>query len=491
MFVSADANHPAGFQDAGYGHCSGVYVGNGIVLTAGHCIAYMDDVQVAFGEEADDPEWLDVSPVCKAHSDGDWVFMNSPLESGWAYSGIDVAYCKLSSGHPTPPYSPVMVPNGCEAQYIRDKLFGDGSGPYGEAVEIVASGSESEPPAPLGTKRQAPANVVFEKYIEEAGEFEILNLLPEQEDGLQAETDPYTIWDGDSGGPVYFEMENGSWRTLGVIRHRLKLKPDLGDGLNQTFRLFAGLNSTPRHLGWIESNSLRDITPCHNWTGTEWSWVGGAGCGGEFDTSPDSSSSSWPGCSSGTVSTSTACSGWMPPGPDNKTSPSQADELLKFAINGPQVVSSNLLFGRNKLPQWIGTVGNDSYTSTTSESTEAFGGRGHDSLFVGVGADEVHGGTGNDLLVGGPQNDVLIGGRGLDYVHGDDGNDKIIIRGRCEIVAGETIHGGAGTDTLYTPVSLATLSALGVTVTSIEVVVINHPALHLATCESPPMMGPG
>ena len=164
--------------------------------------------------------------------------------------------------------------------------------------------------------------------------------------------------------------------------------------------------------------------------------------------------------------------------------------LLGFALYGAGGVAADQMFGRNRLIQWVGTTGADGLTSTTRDANEVFGGRGNDSLFVGSGSDEAHGGVGNDMLVGGADNDVLVPGRGLDFVQGDAGNDKVIISGTCELLAGETISGGSGTDTLYTPVSLAALATLGVTVTSIESVVINHADLQLATCATLGALGP-
>jgi hypothetical protein len=291
-----------------------------------------------------------------------------------------------------------------------------------------------------------------------------------------------TFFGGDSGSPSYFEMLNGTWRTLGLHTNRIQFYWDLGDGLGPVARVYGVFDSTPRHLRWIESDSGFDLTPCHDWDGAKWVWSGNQYCAWAYDLSPETSGSSWPNCISDYPSTVTECAGWTPPNPDNKVAPSDADGILDVAQYGAIPPQSGALFGRPKLSQWTGSIGNDSLTSTSRNSTESFGGRGHDSLFVGAGADEIHGGSGNDLLYGGADNDVLVPGRGLDYVQGDDGNDKIIIRGTCEIVSGEVINGGAGTDTLYSPVNLATLTGMGVTVSSIETVVINNAALEQGTC---------
>jgi hypothetical protein len=66
--------------------------------------------------------------------------------------------------------------------------------------------------------------------------------------------------------------------------------------------------------------------------------------------------------------------------------------------------------------------------------------------------------------------DRLLPGPGRDVVRGGDGNDTIVIQDICEIVSGETLDGGAGSDSLYSPLSLSQLVAAGVTVRSIETI---------------------
>jgi hypothetical protein len=484
VFVRPAPGHPAGYSSTEWYQCSGVFVGD-LVLTAGHCIAYMDSVNIHFGEDADTPEVIDVPVACNANSDGDWVEM---IDNHWAWFGTDIAWCELSSDHAYP-IEPVMLPNGCEPQYLRDLLFGADAGFYGEHVSAVASGGENQSATIIGTKRAAPMSVMFERYVPALGVTAAWYLLEGQEDGNDPDVDPETIFGGDSGGPIYFEMANGSWRTLGVILSVLGAAFDLGDGRGAELRAYGLTNSTPRHVRWIELDSDVDITPCHTWSGGKWVWDANSLCGLEYDLSPETGSS-WPGCGSDGPSWIGECNGWTPPGPDNKTSPSQAQSMIDVAKFGFGGSLRGELFGIPALTEWVGTSGNDSVTWTNTQSTEVFGGRGHDTLFAGAGADQIHGGTGNDLLYGGSQNDVLVGGRGMDYMQGDAGDDVFVIRGTCEVSAGEVISGGAGSDTLYTPVSLASLTSLGVSVSSIEKIVINNSALQVGTCQSPPATPP-
>lgn len=125
------------------------------------------------------------------------------------------------------------------------------------------------------------------------------------------------------------------------------------------------------------------------------------------------------------------------------------------------------------------------------------GGNQGDLIRGGIGDDTIVGGNGKDGLPnglwGGPGNDPITGGNGKDYIRGGagadtmlggNGNDVFVIAAACEAVAGEIIDGGAGVDTLESPISLAELQAAGVVIQNVEVVVIT-PALPDAECVDP------
>lgn len=486
MLPSAD--HPNMSQT--WRICSGVYVGNHIVLTAAHCIAYTDHVQIFFGEHADTPYWGMPVQDCEVHPDGDWLeFTNINGNPYYEYHGKDLAYCKLPAGHPEPPYAPVLVPNGCETDYVRHRLFGPGASPYGDFVTYVSSGCEqdenclaTDPDIVIGTKRKAfGGRVLFETHVKAINSIGINMLQPGQEGG--ANSSMRAVTNGDSGGPVLYSMPDGSWRVLGINNARSQGNYNLYDGNGQIIRNHVYVNSTPRWLHWIEATSSNDITPCHSWDGLKWSWEGNPLCGQSYDTSPESSSSSWPGCSSSTVAAATECAGWSGPAPGTETAaPSEAELILEFLVNGDGEVSGELL-GQLKLRQWIGTVQDDLANISGRVPFEVYVGRGNDVVYGSSRDDEIHGGVGDDLLMAGDGNDIVYPGRGMDYVDGGPGDDKIVIFGTCEIVDGEVIDGGGGYDVLYSPVSVEELLALGVTIRSIEEIVINHPDAQRSACD--------
>jgi hypothetical protein len=131
------------------------------------------------------------------------------------------------------------------------------------------------------------------------------------------------------------------------------------------------------------------------------------------------------------------------------------------------------------------------YVSARAGDDLLLGGPGDDTLKGGTGRDRLEGGPGHDTLYGNEDDDVLVGGPGDDHLQGHagadlivpgpgedfvlagDGDDVVLVLDVCELTAGEYLAGGTGTDTLVTPVPLAELTALGVTVTGFEVIEVD------------------
>ena len=104
-------------------------------------------------------------------------------------------------------------------------------------------------------------------------------------------------------------------------------------------------------------------------------------------------------------------------------------------------------------------------------------GSGQDVVKAGPGNDKVDGGHGDDVLDGGDGDDNLTGsegddtlhpGPGRDHVLGGRGNDTVTVFDLCEVERDELYNGGFGTDTLITPIPVADLALLGVTVIGFE-----------------------
>ncbi|MBV5302650.1 MAG: hypothetical protein JZU70_00360, partial [Chlorobium sp.] len=104
-----------------------------------------------------------------------------------------------------------------------------------------------------------------------------------------------------------------------------------------------------------------------------------------------------------------------------------------FTINGTVFIADDLVSN----PTVAGQSGDDTIV----------GGSGNDTINSLSGNDNLFGGAGNDSIVAGDGNDQLTGGAGIDNLNGGNGIDLFAF-GNSEFVAGETIDGGANTDTL-------------------------------------------
>lgn len=112
----------------------------------------------------------------------------------------------------------------------------------------------------------------------------------------------------------------------------------------------------------------------------------------------------------------------------------------------------------------LGSTGNDTKVSFSSDDQLFHMGEGNDFVVAGdgddivdggSGADELKGGLGNDSLIGGTGNDTLAGGSGNDTLNGGDGNDWASYNGAAngvtvDLLSGTASNDGFGdTDTLY------------------------------------------
>lgn len=130
--------------------------------------------------------------------------------------------------------------------------------------------------------------------------------------------------------------------------------------------------------------------------------------------------------------------------------------------------------------------GNDIVTNIGQDGV-SYGGAGNDLFFDGFSSTTIYGGPGDDnlsdlgggLAEGNDGDDVFfawsgdhnfVGGPGLDRIYGSalGGDDTITIYDACEVVAGEVYEGGAGYNTLVSPISPADLMAMGVLVLNVD-----------------------
>jgi hypothetical protein len=144
--------------------------------------------------------------------------------------------------------------------------------------------------------------------------------------------------------------------------------------------------------------------------------------------------------------------------------------------------------------------GNDNDVLTTGSANDVcVGGDGSDVITLPVGSGEAYGGNGNDVIevtgagviFGNAGNDEITGvlgshqiypGPGRDVVVAGPGDDAVHVYDACELQALEVLDGGLGFDTLYTPIPVSAMVAMGVVVIGFEQIIVTTADRHLSEC---------
>jgi hypothetical protein len=229
--------------------CSGTLVHPLVVTTAGHCGT--NHKTAIFGETQSRPARSVPIDYCRTYT-------------GTRVPGhlADWAFCKLKTPVTDVPIVPILM--GCETEILKP----------GQRVVVAGFGANATPPNDgFGTKR----------WVET-----IIN----QEDtgrGIQVGGMGKAPCYGDSGGPAFVRLDDGSWRVFGIDSSGLS--SDCRDG-----DLMALIHPA---VPWIEKSSGIDITPCHDADGT---WHPSRACR-SFSVAPMSSGRTWKnGCAESTES---------------------------------------------------------------------------------------------------------------------------------------------------------------------------------------------
>ncbi len=108
-------------------------------------------------------------------------------------------------------------------------------------------------------------------------------------------------------------------------------------------------------------------------------------------------------------------------------------------------------------------------THQTELAKEAGRSNGNDTIDGGGSDDFIFGQEGNDTIHGGSGNDIINGGSGADILNGDAGNDTFLLA-NGEFAAGESIDGGADSDTIVLT-NATTVDFTTGTITSVETLI--------------------
>jgi MYXO-CTERM domain-containing protein len=233
------------------GLCSGTLVNPRVVTLAAHCQTAGPVRSIYFGESNRTPaRKVDVSK-CNFYPD-------------FQANVNDVAYCVLSEPVNDVPIAPVLM--GCETSVLEK----------GKMVDLVGFGITSmQQPTSYGIKRFASVPL-----LNTPGPTGNIAQVGTSSNGCE----------GDSGGPIFVRLADGTWRTIGVASTTAVET----DGTTMECVSPTNYILLSRYVRWIESDSGIDITPCHDADGR---WNPSAECG-RFSTAANTSTGTWDdGCS--------------------------------------------------------------------------------------------------------------------------------------------------------------------------------------------------
>jgi hypothetical protein len=240
--------------------CTGTLVHPLIITTAAHCGT--NHRMATFGETNDTPARRLPIEYCK-------VFQK---ESG--PDATDFAFCKLREPVTDVPIIPPLM--GCEIDVLKE----------GQKVVVAGFGDNNDRNGGYGTKRWVETTI------------NRLDTGKGAQIGGMGKAPCY----GDSGGPAFVQLPDGTWRAFGIDSAGLADSCTAGDIMAMIWKA----------VPWIEQQSGVDISPCHDADGK---WHPGPDCRG-FSRDPLATGRSWAnGCAEPTLSPPAATCGMAaPPG---------------------------------------------------------------------------------------------------------------------------------------------------------------------------------
>ena len=223
--------------------CSGTLVHPRVVVTARHCLfnestgVWTPPKSVVLGEHNVFARTVAVSS-CTPHPDD------------------DIGFCILAEDVTEIPIVPVMAP--CEVSELA----------VGKAIVEVGFGVTSASGTTYGTKKLINGTIASVPLDQIT-----IDVTAGSQDGE---------YYGDSGGPLFFQMPDSTWRVVGADCCSPSIIQGSPDPRISTYV------SVPHHVLWMQEESGLDLTPCHDASG----WNPTAACSG-FPTNPGSSVGTW------------------------------------------------------------------------------------------------------------------------------------------------------------------------------------------------------
>ena len=235
--------------------CSGVLVHPRAVITAKHCL---DPLPTSIGIGESRSKWV----------------KSVSIDRCYAHPETDFGICILDREIPDIAIVPVMAP--CEMSELRK-----GAG----AVE-VGFGTETATSHGVGGIKKW----ILATLVDDALAIPTIDVTSNSQNGE---------YFGDSGGPLFFRMSDGTFRVVGEDC----CSPDFILG-SEAPRVSTYV-SVPYHVPWAEKVTGLDLTSCHDGAG----WTGERACTG-YPVDPDRLGADWSTmCAGQTFHSSRTCGG--------------------------------------------------------------------------------------------------------------------------------------------------------------------------------------
>ena len=217
--------------------CTGTLVHPRVVTTAGHCLTEDGPKEITFGEVWSGQGVVRTVKIERCHDGQD--------------SGIegDFGFCVLAEAVTDVPVVPVLM--GCETAALQS----------GQAAVLTGYGRRG------GISFRSGVKYLVDVAINQVVGNDV-HLGNSRAGGCH----------GDSGGPAFVQLGDGSWRTFGATSRGTLFCN--GQTIYTLIHPF---------VPWMEATSGIDITPCHDGDGA---WNPGAECNG-FPRDPQAEGKTW------------------------------------------------------------------------------------------------------------------------------------------------------------------------------------------------------